>query len=76
MADEPNPNPKPPIAANSDAWVKLRKHLNGRIAEHHQMLETPGVELAHYQGRIAEIRDLMRLIEPDKPLEGTSSTYS
>lgn len=67
---------KPPISANSDAWIKLKRHFNKRIAALHEMLEVANAEeVRGFQGAIAELRGIIQAVEPDAPIEGTSGVY-
>ena len=65
----------PPINPGSEAWLLLKSYFNTRIDELHSDLESPAADVAMTRGRIAEIRDLFRLMEPRAPIPGTSSTY-
>lgn len=65
-----------PIPATSDAWKSwLRPWIKRRIDELRDELERPGQNIDEYRGRIAELRELVRKVEPDAPEAGTSGTY-
>lgn len=69
-------NDKPPIPPRSDAWVShLRPWINRRIEALRDELERPGQNVEEYRGRIAELRELVRKVEPDLPEDGTAGTY-
>jgi hypothetical protein len=67
---------KPPIASNSDAWIRdLKPWLAKRIEWLRDELERPGTDVDGVRGAIAELRNLRRLAEPDLPEDGASAAY-
>lgn len=54
------------IEKDSPTWRHLRRHIETRIATLQKQLEAPldGVETAMIRGRIAELRALLREVEP------------
>lgn len=71
MSDE-----KPPLERTSDAWIMhLRPWIKRRIERLRDELERPGGEVEMIRGSIAELRHIMREVEPELPEDGTSASY-
>jgi hypothetical protein len=67
---------KPPLDRHSDAYIsRFKPWLRRRIEELRNELERPGSSVEETRGRIAELRDLERLIDPDDPQDGTAAAY-
>lgn len=61
---------------HSAEWItRLKPWLTKRIETLRDELETPGSDVQHVRGQIAELRNLIRTVDPDDPLEGTSGVY-
>lgn len=63
-----------PNEANSHLWIKIRDHLESRLAIHRRKNdgELDAIATAKLRGRIAE---LMNLLEMDKPDPTHSAEY-
>lgn len=69
---------KPPLLKSADGWNNyLKPWIRARIGELQEELERPmdEVQTAHTRGQIAELRHIMREVEPEAPIEGGSSSY-
>lgn len=64
----------PPMRTNNGEWQILKPWLEARIEQLRDELETPGVDPEHLRGQIAELRYLIRKVEPDAP-EGAGGGY-
>lgn len=70
MADDRPINPK------SGEWVMFKRWLLERIDHLRDELETPGSPPEETRGRIAELRHLLRQVEPDLPEQPQTPTFS
>lgn len=64
-----------PIDQKTGEWAMLKRWLRARIEELRDELEHPGADVQLTRGRIAELREFIRKVEPDLPEEGSSGVY-
>jgi hypothetical protein len=65
-----------PIDRSAPEWQSLKEHFTGRLNVLRNQLEAPNTPegTADLRGRIAEIREFMRAVEPESdPVEATPS---
>lgn len=64
-----------PINNKTGEWAILKPWLKARIEELRDELERDGADVQLTRGRIAELRDFIRKVEPDLPEAGSSGSY-
>jgi hypothetical protein len=68
--------PKPPLDRHSDAWITTFGHGCGSASKNcAPSSNAPGSDVEQTRGRIAELRDLDRLIDPADAIDGSSGAY-
>lgn len=67
---------RPPIPYGSSGWVEhLRPYIRARLEQLRDELEVSGADTAFIRGQIAELRDLIRKVEPKESAPGSSGDY-
>ncbi len=63
----------------SPTWQAIHKHAQAQLTKHRAELEKPGLEerkADEIRGRIAELKELLGLINPERPIVLSSVDYS